>query len=145
MVIPYNDHAMHRNIKRRQKYENSCNSRDGLENPVEFLLSRGNDHDSAHDVDLVSKIDISESNILQGSMIPNSGFAIGGYIRRIILLNALPKSLSGFAGLQLAMISRIRLFLLCLPCFRLCFVDLAQIILFFRQRHDIKAPLPKSF
>lgn len=37
---------------------------DGLGNPVEFLLSQGNDHDSAHAIELLSKIDISESNIL---------------------------------------------------------------------------------
>ncbi len=37
---------------------------DGLGNPVEFLLSCGNDHDSAHAVELLSKTDISKSNIL---------------------------------------------------------------------------------
>ena len=37
---------------------------DGLGNPVEFLLSAGNDHDSVHAVELLSKVDISNSNIL---------------------------------------------------------------------------------
>lgn len=37
---------------------------DGLGNPVEFLLSPGNDHDSAHAIDLLSKTDISESNVI---------------------------------------------------------------------------------
>lgn len=36
---------------------------DGLGNPVEFLLSRGNEHDSTHAIELLSKINISESNI----------------------------------------------------------------------------------
>lgn len=33
-------------------------------NPAELLLSQGNDHDFAHAIELLSKIDISESNIL---------------------------------------------------------------------------------
>lgn len=37
---------------------------DGLGNPVEFLLSRGNEHDSTHTIELLSKVNISESNIL---------------------------------------------------------------------------------
>ena len=37
---------------------------DGLGNPVEFLLSRGNEHDSTHAIELLSKVNISESNIL---------------------------------------------------------------------------------
>ena len=37
---------------------------DGLGNPVEFLLSAGNDHDSIHAVELLEKIDITGSNIL---------------------------------------------------------------------------------
>lgn len=37
---------------------------DGLGNPVEFLLSRGNEHDSTRAIELLSKINISESNIL---------------------------------------------------------------------------------
>jgi transposase len=37
---------------------------DGLGNPVEFLLSPGNDHDSSHAIALLSKMDISKSNIL---------------------------------------------------------------------------------
>ncbi len=35
---------------------------DGLGNPVEFMLSAGNDHDSIHDVELLEKIEISGSN-----------------------------------------------------------------------------------
>ena len=38
---------------------------DGLGNPVEFLLSAGNDHDSIHAVELLKKIDITGSNILE--------------------------------------------------------------------------------
>ena len=37
---------------------------DGLGNPVEFMLSAGNDHDSAHAVELLEKAEISGSNIL---------------------------------------------------------------------------------
>ncbi len=37
---------------------------DGLGNPVEFMLSAGNDHDSAHAVELLEKVEISGSNIL---------------------------------------------------------------------------------
>ena len=37
---------------------------DGLGNPVEFLLSAGNDHDSTHAVELLKKVDITGSNIL---------------------------------------------------------------------------------
>ena len=37
---------------------------DGLGNPVEFLLSAGNDHDSVHAVELLKKVEISGSNVL---------------------------------------------------------------------------------
>jgi transposase len=37
---------------------------DGLGNPVEFLLSPGNEHDSSHAVELLAKTDISGSNII---------------------------------------------------------------------------------
>lgn len=37
---------------------------DGLGNPVEFLLSAGNDHDFVHAVELLEQIKISGSNIL---------------------------------------------------------------------------------
>ena len=37
---------------------------DGLGNPVEFLLSPGNDHDSSHAIAILSKIDIVGSNVL---------------------------------------------------------------------------------
>lgn len=37
---------------------------DGLGNPVEFLLSAGNDHDSAHAVELLKKINVTGSNVL---------------------------------------------------------------------------------
>ena len=37
---------------------------DGLGNPVEFMLSAGNDHDSAHAVELLEKAKISGSNVL---------------------------------------------------------------------------------
>ena len=37
---------------------------DGLGNPVEFMLSAGNDHDSVHAVALLENVDISSSNIL---------------------------------------------------------------------------------
>ena len=37
---------------------------DGLGNPLAFLLSSGNDHDSKHAVPLLSQINIEESNIL---------------------------------------------------------------------------------
>jgi|GEM_PF-2056202 len=34
---------------------------DGLGNPVEFLLSAGNDHDSVHAVELLERVEISGS------------------------------------------------------------------------------------
>lgn len=37
---------------------------DGLGNPVEFLLSAGNDHDSVHAVELLRRANIRGSNIL---------------------------------------------------------------------------------
>lgn len=37
---------------------------DGLGNPVAFLLSPGNDHDSIHAIELMKKADISDSNLL---------------------------------------------------------------------------------
>ncbi len=37
---------------------------DGLGNPVQFLLSPGNDHDSIHAVELLEKVPIKGSNIL---------------------------------------------------------------------------------
>ena len=37
---------------------------DGLGNPVEFLLSAGNDRDSAHVVELLEKVKISGSHVL---------------------------------------------------------------------------------
>ncbi len=37
---------------------------DGLGNPIEFLLSKGNDHDSIHAVELLSKVSITGSNVL---------------------------------------------------------------------------------
>ncbi len=35
---------------------------DGLGNPIEFMLSAGNDHDSVHAVELLEKVEISGSN-----------------------------------------------------------------------------------
>ena len=37
---------------------------DGLGNPVAFMLSAGNDHDSVHAVELLKKVEISGSNVL---------------------------------------------------------------------------------
>ena len=37
---------------------------DGLENPVSFLLSAGNEHDSKHALPLLSQVEIEGSNIL---------------------------------------------------------------------------------
>ena len=37
---------------------------DGLGNPVTFLLSAGNDHDSVHTIELLGKVEISGSNVL---------------------------------------------------------------------------------
>lgn len=37
---------------------------DGLGNPVEFLLSPGNDHDSTHAIELLSTAELSQSNVL---------------------------------------------------------------------------------
>ena len=37
---------------------------DGLGNPVEFMLSPGNDHDSVHAVELLERIDLTGSDIL---------------------------------------------------------------------------------
>ena len=37
---------------------------DGLGNPVEFMLSAGNDHDSVHAVELLEKVEVSGSNVL---------------------------------------------------------------------------------
>ena len=36
---------------------------DGLGNPVEFLLSAGNDHDSVHAMELLEKAQICRSNV----------------------------------------------------------------------------------
>ena len=37
---------------------------DGLGNPIEFLLSAGNDHDSVHAIELLGKVKISGSHII---------------------------------------------------------------------------------
>lgn len=37
---------------------------DGLGNPVEFLLSAGNDHDCVHAVELLEKVELNGSNVL---------------------------------------------------------------------------------
>ena len=37
---------------------------DGLGNPVEFLLSPGNDHDALHAVALLARTELSQSNVL---------------------------------------------------------------------------------
>ena len=37
---------------------------DGLGNPVAFLLSPGNDHDSIHAIELLSMTELSQSNVL---------------------------------------------------------------------------------
>ena len=37
---------------------------DGLGNPVEFMLSAGNDHDSVQAVELLERIKINGSNVL---------------------------------------------------------------------------------
>ena len=37
---------------------------DGLGNPVGFMLSAGNDHDSVHAVELLKKVEIGGSNVL---------------------------------------------------------------------------------
>ena len=36
---------------------------DGLGNPVEFMLSAGNDHDSIHAVELLEKVELRGSNV----------------------------------------------------------------------------------
>ena len=94
---------------------------DGLGNPVEFMLSAGNDHDSVHAVELLEKVEISGSNVLadraygakairayiseQGAgyvIPPQSNISepwpvIGGYIKSVIWLSAFSKSSNGFA------------------------------------------------
>jgi transposase len=35
-----------------------------LGNPVEFMLSSGNDHDSKHAIEILSRVDLSQSNVL---------------------------------------------------------------------------------
>ena len=40
-------------------------------NPVEFMLSAGNDHDSVHAVELLEKVEISESNVLADASPPS--------------------------------------------------------------------------
>lgn len=37
---------------------------DGLGNPVEFLLSAGNDHDSIHAIAFLEKVELTGSNVL---------------------------------------------------------------------------------
>ena len=94
---------------------------DGLGNPVEFMLSAGNDHDSVHVVELLKKVEISGSNVLadraygakairayiseQGASYiipPQSNVSaldqwIGGYTKNGIWLNVSSKSSNGFA------------------------------------------------
>ena len=38
---------------------------DVLGNPVEFMLSAGNDHDSVHAIELLEKAEISGSNVFR--------------------------------------------------------------------------------
>ena len=46
---------------------------DGLGNPVEFLLSAGNDHDSVHAVELLKKVRIGGSAVLADRGLWRSG------------------------------------------------------------------------
>ena len=39
---------------------------DGLGNPVTFLLSAGNDHDSTHAIQLLEQVNINGSSVLGG-------------------------------------------------------------------------------
>ena len=105
---------------------------DGLGNPVEFMLSAGNDHDSLHAVELLEKVKISGSKVLadraygaktirayiseQGASYvipPQSNVSEpwpGGYIKGVIWLSASSKNSNGFAGLPPGMTSWILLF-----------------------------------
>mgnify|MGYP005769754679 CR=1 FL=1 len=51
---------------------------DSLDNPVEFLLSAGNDHDCVHAVELLKRVELSGSNALAGCAY--GAQAIGKYI-----------------------------------------------------------------
>ena len=100
---------------------------DGLGNPLAFLLSSGNDHDSKHAIPLLSQIDIKGSNILGDkaygakaireyidlqdaayTIPPQSNVSdpwpIDWYTyRKVIWLNVSFRSSNGFAGYLLAM------------------------------------------
>ena len=102
---------------------------DGLGNPVEFMLSAGNDHDCVHAVELLERV---ESNVLadraygsrtirayiseQGASYvipPQSNVSEpwpGGYIKGVIWLSASSKNSNGFAGLPPGMTSWMLLF-----------------------------------
>jgi len=105
---------------------------DGLGNPLAFLLSSGNDHDSKHAIPLLSQIDIEGSNILGDkaygakatilirrklpirflprAMFPIRGRLIGIPTKNGTWLNASFKNSSGFAECLLAMTNSTLLF-----------------------------------
>ena len=99
---------------------------DGLGNPLAFLLSSGNDHDSKYAVSLLSQINIEESNIPGDKAY--GGKTVRDYIdsqnavytippqsnvsnpwpiptRNVIWLNVSFKNSNGFAGFLHAMIN----------------------------------------
>ena len=71
---------------------------DGLGNPIVFLLSPGNDHDSKHAIPLLSQINIDGSNILGDKAY--GAKAIRDYIDSHIAVYTIP---NGFAGYLRAM------------------------------------------
>lgn len=98
---------------------------DGLGNPVEFVHSTGNGHDSAHAVELLKKVELTGSNILADRAYEAQ--TIEKYISErgasyVVSQNCNP---SGF----------------CLSCCDCHFGHFTQLILFFKQfvnRNEVK-------
>lgn len=129
---------------------------DGLGNPVEFLISAGNDADSKHAIDLLKKVDITKSNILGDkaygskeirSYITENGesytippksntkepWACDYYLyKERHLVECFFQKLKWFRRIA-TRYDTLDASFLCLPCFYYDFVEMIQLSLFFKQ------------
>ena len=131
---------------------------DGLGNPVEFLLSLGNEHDSVHTITLLSKVSLKGSNVLgdkaYGAEEIRSHITEHGAIctisspiqcvkpvgLRLVAIQRTPFSGMFFSKAEMVSQSRHQIWqegwflsCLCSPCFYLYFSEIAQLSRFYKQ------------
>ena len=64
---------------------------DGLGNPVEFLLSAGNDNDCVHAVELLENVELCGSNVLADRAYPREIYSANRTKKRVPFLAATTK------------------------------------------------------